>query len=82
MAQTGQVTNRGKALMRRISETSFYVLKAEVEAMPPEEARKVWGLIEPLFPGVCARASLRKRDLGWLMLLKKIDLYRKKAQED
>jgi len=67
--------------MRRISETSYYVLKAEVEAMPPEEAREIWELIETFFPGVCARASSKKRDLGWLMLLRKMDLYRKRAKE-
>jgi hypothetical protein len=73
---------RGRSLMRVISETSLVLLQSEVEAMSPGEAGEVWAVIEPLFKGVCARASGRSGDSSWLMMVRKMQLIRRRAEAD
>lgn len=75
------VTFRGRSLMKVLTETPFYLVKRVVEEMTPEEARDVWSHIEPFFAGVCARASPRKRDAWWLILVRKMNLIKRKADE-
>jgi hypothetical protein len=72
---------RGRSLMRKLSETSLVLLRSEVEAMSPREAGEVWSVIEPFFKGVCARASGRAGDASWLVLVRKMQFIRKKAEE-
>ena len=74
------VASRGHGLMRSITAKPFHLLKAEVDEMTDEEARDVWVQLEPFFPGVCARASSRKRDEAWLELVRKMQLVRRRAE--
>lgn len=59
---TRTVDSRDHGLMRRITVKPFYLLKAEVDGMTPEEARAIWTQVEPFFPGACAWASSRRRN--------------------
>ena len=67
--------------MKVLAETSMFIIKREVEEMTVGEAQDVWSHLEPFFPGVCARASAKKRDVKWLLLARKMDLIRRKSQE-
>ena len=80
-ASTKAVTSRGRSLMRALTETPFPLVKREVEEMTPEEARDIWSHLEQFFAGVCARASTRRRDHKWVMLVRKMDLIRGRAGE-
>ena len=77
-----QQSNHGLSLMRDLSRKSLYLVKIEVEGMSVDEAGLLWGQVEPFFPGVCARASSRKRDSSWLELVRKMELIRRRAEED
>ena len=74
------IASRGHGLMRSITAKSFYLLKVEVDGMTPEEARDLWTQVEPFFPGICARASSRRRDAVWLELVRKLQLVKRKAE--
>jgi hypothetical protein len=74
------VASRGRGLMRNITVKPFHLLKAEVDEMTDEEARDVWTRLEPFFPGICARASSRRRDAAWLELVRKMQLVRRRAE--
>ena len=77
-----QQSNHGLSLMRDLSRKSLYLVKVEVEGMSSEEARHVWGQVESFFPGVCVRASSCKRDSSWLELVRKMELIRRRAEEE
>ena len=72
---------RGRSLMRKLGETSLVLLRSEVEAMSPGEAGEVWSVIEPFFKGVCSRASGRVGDARWLVLVRKMQLIKSRAEE-
>ena len=67
--------------MKVLMGTPILLIERDVEEMTAEEARDVWSHLEPFFPRVCARSSTRKRDGKWLLLARKMDLVRRKAQE-
>jgi hypothetical protein len=48
--------------------------------MTDEEARNIWAQVETFFPGVCARASSRRRDAAWVELVRKLQLVKRKAE--
>jgi hypothetical protein len=75
------VTDRGRSLMKVLTETPVYQVKREVEEMTAKEAREIWSHLEPFFPGVCSRVSIRKRNESSFVLMKKMDLIRLKAEE-
>lgn len=81
MMVTAKATPRGRGLMMALTETPLLLVKREVEEMTAEEARDIWGHLEPFFSIVCARASPRKRDRSWVLLSQKMDLIRSKANE-
>lgn len=72
--------NRRGRLMRALERTHLLAVKLEVDDMTPAEARELWGQIERFWVGVCARASERRRDQGWVSLMRKMVLVRRKAQ--
>jgi len=74
------VTSRGHNLMRSITAKPFHLLKAEVDGITDEEVRDLWAQLEPFFPGVCARASSRRRDAAWLELVRKMQLVKLRAE--
>jgi hypothetical protein len=74
------VTSQGHSLMRSITAKPFHLLKVEVDGMTDEEARNIWAQVEPFFPGVCARASSRRRDAAWLELVRKMQLVKLRAE--
>ena len=74
------ITSQSHSLMRSITAKPFYLLKAEVDDMTSEEARHIWAHLGPFFPGVCARASSRRRDAAWLELVRKMQLIRQRAE--
>jgi hypothetical protein len=74
------VASRGQSLMRSITAKPFQLLKVEVDGMTPEEARDLWAQVGPFFPGVCARASSRRRDAAWVELVRKLQLVKRKAE--
>jgi hypothetical protein len=74
------VASQGHGLMRSITAKPFYLLKSEVDGMTDEEARNIWAQVETFFPGVCARASSRRRDAAWVELVKKMQLVKRKAE--
>ena len=74
------VTSWGHSLMRVLSRSSFRDVKAEVDDMTDEEARDLWSHLEPFFPRVCARASSRRRDAAWLELVRKMQLFKQRAE--
>lgn len=75
------VTVRGRSLMKVLLETPLVFIRREVEEMTPEEATEIWSHLEPFFQGVCARASARRRDEAWALLVRKMDLIRRRAEE-
>ena len=81
LATTQVVANRGLSLMKVLTETPYHFIKREVEDMTPDEARDVWSHIEPFFKGVCARDSATKAGLKWNILVRKMTLIRRKAEE-
>ena len=74
------VTSRGYGLMKSITAKPFYLLKAEVDGMTADEARDLWARLEPFFSGVCARASSRRRDAAWVELVRKMQLFKQRAE--
>lgn len=81
MSTVVQATCRGRSLLKVLIDTPYLLVKSEVDDMTPYEARDVWSHLEPFFPGVCARASPRRRDQKWLLLVRKMQLIKRKAKE-
>ena len=81
MSVAVQASARGQSLLKVLIDTPYLLVKSEVDDMTLGEAQGVWSHLEPLFPGVCARASTRKRDQRWLLLVRKMQLIKRKAKE-
>ena len=74
-------TPRGSSLMKVLTETSYLSIKKEVEEMTPKEASEIWSHIEPFFPGVCVMAGASNVGMRWTMLVRKMSLIQRKAEE-
>ena len=77
-----QVQNdKRKRIMQYFIDTSYSLVKGDVDELTYEEAQIRWTLVKQNYTGVCFRAGVgprRTRD-GWTGLMRKMVLLRDKA---